>query len=409
MEQYVVTGIGIYNGLGGNAQSSWESLLEGNTAIKQLHWPADDPTKFPATHSMLKPKMAATSPLPEGDYPEYFSYGWAHWDKNTRACLLSVDEAVKDSELKSTNVGVVISTFGAGTTTRLEIFAAMNNGNKKISPRKALNIGLDFPAAQIAGIYKVTGPNTAMDSACTTGITSIDHAINMLKADDELDAMIVGGADHMAEPIYMYWFQNLGALNLSDDYTTNCPFDTKRNGFVMGEGAGTIIIEPLSKAKARNAQIYGIIKGVGIVTRFESDTSPDMEGIGAKEAVEKALRKAGILGSKIDFVNAHGTSTPVGDIIEYNTMVSLTPNAVMVSNKGQIGHMMSGAGIVETIYTLQSMRDGMVPGNANLTSPLGKDMILPVCSIPLNIKYAVKNSFGFGGRNASMVLERYER
>jgi 3-oxoacyl-[acyl-carrier-protein] synthase II len=284
----------------------------------------------------------------------------------------------------------------------------MNNGTKKISPRKVLNTGLDFPAAQIAGIYKVTGPNTAMNSACVTGIASIAHAIDALKADDELDAMIVGGADHLAEPIYTYWFQNLGALNLSDDYTTNCPFDEKRNGFVMGEGAATIIIEPLSKAQSRGAHIYAIIRGTGIVTVFGSDTSPDVEGLGARECVHKALRKAGLNPSDINFVNAHGTSTPIGDKIEYGAMVDITPNILMTSNKGQIGHMMSAAGIVETIYTVLGMRDSKVPGNANLVNPIGTGMIMPTTAVTADIKYAIKNSFGFGGRNASLVLERYD-
>jgi 3-oxoacyl-[acyl-carrier-protein] synthase II len=410
MEQYVVTGIGIYNGLGTTAEESWRNLLLGKSAVTTLAWPEDDPRKFPPSYSILKPKIAAISPrLQDNDaHPEHFSYGWDNWDPNTRACLLTVDEAINDAKLTSKNVGVVVSTFGSGTTLRLTMFSAMMNGIKKTPPRKILNMGLDFPAAQVAAVYKVTGPNTSMDSACTTGITSIDHAVNMLKANPELDAMIVGGADHMAEPIYMYWFQNLGALCLSDELTANCPFDTKRSGFVLGEGAATMIIEPLSKAKARGAHIYGIIKGTGFVTLFDSDTSPDLDGVGARSCVTQALSKAGVNADDVNFVNAHGTSTPVGDQIEFDAMLAITPDRVMVSNKGQIGHQMSAAGIVETIYTLLGMRDSKVPGNANLQSPCGVGMILPTDSIELDVKYAIKNSFGFGGRNVSLVLERYD-
>lgn len=410
MEQYVVTGIGIYNGLGSTAESSWQNLLAGKSAVDTIVWPEDDPSKFPPSYSILKPKISALSPrLQDIDlHPEHFNYGWANWDPNTRACLLTVDEAINDSELTSKNVGVVVSTFGSGTTLRLTMFSAMMNGIKKTPPRKILNIGLDFPAAQIAAIYKVTGPNTSMDSACTTGITSIDHAVNMLKADPSLDAMIVGGVDHMAEPIYMYWFQNLGALCLSDDLTANCPFDRARSGFVLGEGAASMIIEPLSKARARGAKIYGIVKSTGFVTLFDSDTSPDPEGLGARACVIQTLNKSGVAAEQIDFVNAHATSTPVGDQIEYDAMLDITPDRVMVSNKGQIGHAMSCAGIVETIYTLQGMRDSRVPGNANLQNPCGSGMILPATAIDLDIKYAIKNSFGFGGRNASLVLERYD-
>ena len=406
MERYAITGIGIFNGLGSTAEESWQNLLAGKSSIQEITWPDDDPTKFPNTHSALKIKIAGLSPkLQDLDpHPEHFNYGWPHWDPNTRSCLLSVDEAVNDAKLTSKNVGVVVSTFGSGTHLRLEIFSALNNGVKKISPRKSLNIGLDFPAAQIAAIYRVTGPNTSMDSACTTGLTSIDSAINTLKANPELDAMIVGGSDHIAEPIYMYWFQSLGALSFNGSF----PFDKQRNGFVMGEGAATIVIEPLSKALARGARIYSIVKSCNFITLFDSDTSPDPEGIGARGCVKGALDKAGITADDIDYINAHATGTPVGDQIEFDAMQEITPNRVMVSNKGQIGHTMAGAGIVETIYTLLSMRDSRVSGNTNLTNPCGTGMILPTSAMDLNIKYAIKNSFGFGGRNASMVLERYD-
>ena len=411
MEQYVVTGIGIYNSLGKNAEESWINLLAGKSAVRQISWPQDDSTQYPATHaSVAKTRIAAPSTkLTEDDaHPEHFAYGWRHWDPNTRACLMSVDEAVRDSRLQSKRTGVIITTFGSGTSLRLDLFNAIDKGRTKYPPRKVLNIGLDFPAAQVAAIYGFAGTNTAMDSACTTGITSIDYAIASLKADPELDAMVVGGADHLCEPINIFWFQSLGALCPSDDPADNRPFDANRSGFVMGEGAATMIIEPLSKARARGAKIYGAILSTNLYTLFDSDTSPDPSGIGARTCVQGALDKAGITAKEIDFVNAHATSTPVGDEIEFNAMVALTPGKTMVSNKGQIGHSMSTAGIVETIYTLQGMRAGCQPGNINLVNPLGQGMLLPSRSSTLDVKYAIKNSFGFGGRNASMVLERYD-
>lgn len=411
MEQYVVTGVGIHNSLGKTALESWTNLLSGKSAVKNITWPVDDPEKYPATHnSVAKTHIAAPSHrLQEDDaHPEHFSYGWRHWDPNTRACLLSVDEAVRDSGITSTRTGVIITTFASGTTTRLELFNALNLGKTKFPPRKVLNIGLDYPAAQVAAIYGFTGTNTAMDSACTTGITSIDYAISSLKADPELDAMIVGGADHLCEPLNIFWFQSLGALCPSTDPTANCPFDINRSGFVMGEGAATLVIEPLSKAQARGAKIYGKILSTNLYTLFDSDTSPDPTGIGARTCVQGALDKAGISANEIDFVNAHATSTPVGDDIEFTAMKALTPGRVMVGNKGQIGHTMSQAGIVETIYTLLGMQQGRQPGNANLVNPLGVGMILPTAAIDLDVKYAVKNSFGFGGRNASMVLARMD-
>lgn len=408
MEQYVITGMGAFNGLGSTVETSWANLLAGKTAVQKLEWPEDDATKFPATHSGLKAKIAALSPKLIDTYPDHFAPSWNQWDPNTRAALLSVDQAFTDAQLTSKNVGVVFSTFGSGTSLRLEVFAALTNGVKKVSPRKILNIGLDFPAAQISAIYKVIGPNTSMDSACTTGLTSIDTAINTLKANPELDAMVVGGSDYMAEPFYLYWFQNLGAISLSDDITASCPFDKSRHGFVMGEGSATLIIEPLSKARARGANIYAVVNSTSFITLFDSDTSPDPDGMGAKLCVQQALDRAGITADQIDYINAHATSTPLGDQVEFNAMRSLTPNRVMVSNKGQIGHAMSASGIIESIYTILAMRAGISPGNANLKEPLDTGMNLITTATPMDIKYAIKNSFGFGGRNASMILERYD-
>ncbi len=411
MEQYVVTGIGIHNSLGVTAQESWSSLIAGKSAVRQITWPEDDPTKYPATHtSVAKTHIAAPAEklLEDSPHPEHFAYGWRHWDPNTRACLMSVDEAVRDSGITTTRAGVIITTFASGTSTRLDLFNALNLGKTKYPPRKVLNIGLDFPAAQVAAIYGFTGTNTAMDSACTTGITSIDYAIASLKADPELDAMIVGGADHLVEPLNIFWFQSLGALCPSDDPTANCPFDVNRSGFIMGEGAATLIIEPLSKAQARGAKIYGKVLSTNLYTLFDSDTSPDPTGVGARTCVQGALDKAGITANDVDFINAHATSTPIGDDIEFNAMKALTPGRVMVGNKGQIGHTMSQSGIVETIYTLIGMQEGRQPGNANLVNPLGVGMILPTEAVELDVKYAVKNSFGFGGRNASMVLARVD-
>jgi 3-oxoacyl-[acyl-carrier-protein] synthase II len=267
---------------------------------------------------------------------------------------------------------------------------------------------VDFISAKIAGYYKLYGPNTSLNSACTSGLTGIDFAINTLKTDPELDGMIVGGVDHLVEPIFMYWFQTLGALAISDDPSANCPFDTKRSGFVMGEGAATLIIEPMSKALARGANIYAIIRSTHLSTLYESDTSPDLSGDGAKLCVLKALEKAQVAASDISYINAHATSTPIGDKIEFDCVYSLMPGRVMVSNKGQLGHTMAGAGIVETIYTLLAMKHSTTPPNINLTDPLDTGMILPTSQMALDIKYAIKNSFGFGGRNSSIVLERYD-
>jgi 3-oxoacyl-[acyl-carrier-protein] synthase II len=404
---YVITGIGIYNGLGKDIHTSFEKLLNGESTFKTITWPEDNPATFPQTYKNLKSNTAGVSPPPEdSECVESFQKYWRDWDPNTRTGLLTVDQAVSDAGLSSKEVGVIFSTFGAGTSIRLDLFSAINLGKMKYSPRKCLNIGLDFPAAQISAIYGFQGPNTSLDSACTTGLTAIETAVNTMKAYPELDAMVVGASDRMFEPIYVYWFQSLGALSPTG---ISAPFDNNRNGFVMGEGAGTLVIEPLDKAQARGAKIYAVIKGSGSSTLFDSDTSPDPEGQGARQCMTQAITRAGITVDDVDYINAHATGTPVGDIVEYNAIADIMPSRTVVSNKGQIGHCMSASGIIEVIYTVMSIQTGYTPGNGNLSSMIGAgELVLPTAKTKIDIRNAVKNSFGFGGRNASIVLGRYE-
>lgn len=405
---YVITGRGVYNGLGKDVATSWQGVLQGDTTIKAVTWPEDDPDRFPTTYSNLRTNVGGVSPSPEADEcPDKFSRYWTNWDPNTRTGLLTVEQAIADSGINSKHVGVIFNTFGAGTEIRLGLFSAINSGKTKYSPKKCLNIGLDFPAAQISAIYGYQGPNTSMDSACTTGLTALETAVNTLKAYPELDAMIVGSSDRMFEPIYVYWFQCLGALSPTG---ISAPFDANRDGFVMGEGACTFVVEPMDKAIARGATIYGIIKGHGSSTFFDSDTSPDPEGEGARDCMTEAARRAGVSFADISYVNAHATGTPIGDTIEHDAIADLLPHATVVSNKGQIGHCMSSAGLIEVLYTLETMRTGETPGNGNLREPISDGPIkLPQGSTSIDVKYAIKNSFGFGGRNASVVLERYDR
>ena len=211
-EQYVVTGIGLHNSLGIDVISSWNRLLLGDIGISALSWPKDDPTNYPATHSALTVKLAAIDTVSEYECIPLFTNSWRHWDNNTKSALLSVNQAMVDSNLKSTNVGVVMSTIGGATSVTLELDAALTNGIRRLPPRKTLSSRMDYPASQIAAIYKTTGTNIAIDSACTTGIASIEYAINQMKCNTDLDAMIVAAADHMASPHQLYWFQNIGAI-----------------------------------------------------------------------------------------------------------------------------------------------------------------------------------------------------
>lgn len=405
---FVITGIGLYNGLGKDARTSFCSLLNGESTIVPISWPDFNPDIFPQSHKAVPATVAGLCPEPEESecIPGFEKY-WKHWDPVTRIGLLSAKEAVTNSGINSTNVGVIFSSFAAGVSVKLDMLGAFNQG-KRFSPRKSLNIEGEHTSAQVAALFGFNGPNYSLVSACATGIVAIDAACAHLKANPDLDAMLVGATDKTADAFDMYWFNLLGALSPTG---VSAPFDKARNGFVMGEGAATLIIEPFHKAFKRKANILAFIRGCGVVTKFDSDTSPDPEGEGAYECMMKACKNALIDPSDIDYVNAHATSTPVGDMIELRAISRLLgegKHVPVVSNKGQIGHTMSACGLIEIIYTILAMDGGISPGNANLNDPE---------SIPDNInllrdksmirgKYAMKNSFGFGGRNASIILER---
>lgn len=404
---FAITGLGLYNGLGKTAMTSFSSLLDGKSTIVPITWPDFSTDIFPQSHKAVPTTMAGVCPEPEDfECIPGFEKSWKHLDPVIKIGILSASEAVTDSGLNSTNVGVIFSSFGTGVSAKLDMLGAFNQG-KRFSPRRSLNIESEHTAAQVAALFDFNGPNYSLVSACATGIVAIDAACAYLKANPDLDGMLVGATDKTSDAFDMYWFNLLGALSPTG---VSAPFDKSRNGFVMGEGAATIIIEPLVKALKRGAKIYATVKGCGIVTNFDSDTSPDPEGKGAIQCMLKACRQAGLHPSFIDYVNAHATSTPVGDIIEYDAIARIIEHdVVVVSNKGQIGHAMSACGLIESIYTILSMETGMSPGNANLVDPIGSsNLILPTESLKVDIKYAMKNSFGFGGRNASMILEKWK-
>ena len=407
MKKYAVTGIGILNGLGFDLQENWENLLAGKSAIKEIKWPEDDPSKFPKTHKKLTAVAGAPCPMPEFEEHEFGGH-YQYWDPCVKIALASVRDAMRDSQLTSKNVSVVYSTTGGCMQSRAYMTRNLDDGRERILPRQVIQATLDYISGVIARMYQCNGGSVALHSACSTGLVSIDYAIKQLEVDNDLDAVIVGGADMPIEGFQSYYFQNLGALSIKPAEIASRPFDKDRSGFVAGEAAGALIIEPLEKAKARGAKIYGIIRSVGTASAGTHDTAPDKDGIAAKAAVTKAVRQAGLQLSDIQYINAHATGTKVGDDIEFNAMRDLFPNVTMTANKGQIGHTLAASGIVETIYTILALRDQMSPPTVNLVNPIDTGINIPTMATAITAKYAIKNNFAFGGRAASAVIERYE-
>lgn len=406
MNRYAVTGIGLINGLGSSLEENWKSLLAGNTAIKEITWPEDNPRKFPKTHKAITVKTGAPTIVPEFEEMAYGGLAQL-WDPCVKIAVKTTEDAIADSGLTSKNVSVIYSTTGGSTASRAYSSRGLEDGKERILPRQIIQSTLDYISGTICRLFEFNGLSTSLHAACATGLLSIDYGLKCLETDEELDAVIVGGADVPVEAHQFYYFQNLGALSLEPADKASRPFDKNRSGFVAGEGAGCLVIEPLEKAQARGAKIYAILRGVGSASAGKHDTSPDSAGEAAKMAALKAIKIAGLKTEDIDYINAHATGTILGDDVEFYAMRELFPNKVMVSNKGQIGHTLAGSGIIETIYTILALRDQVTPPIANLEDPLDTGMSLPTTATKINAKYAIKNNFAFSGRSACAVIERY--
>ena len=406
MKKYAVTGIGIVNGLGVALEENWKNLLAGTSAIKEISWPEDNPKKFPKTHKALTVKAGAPCPIPEFEQSEFGGHH-LYWDPCVKIAVATVRDAIKDSNLPSKNVSVVYSTTGGSLQSRAYVSRNLEDGRERILPRQVIQATSDYISSVVTRMFGFNGGSTSMHSACSTGLVSLDYGIKQLELDDQLDAVVVGGADMPLEGYQSYYFQNLGALSMQPADTASRPFDKNRSGFVAGEAAGALIIETLEKAQARGAKIYGIIRAVGLASAGTHDTAPDKDGEAAKLAVNRAIRLADIKLTDISYINAHATGTLAGDDIEFYAMRDLFPNRMMTANKGQIGHTLAASGIVETIYTLLSLRDQISPPTVNLIDPIDSGMSIPAVATKINANYAIKNNFAFGGRSACAIIERY--
>lgn len=397
--KFAVTGIGIINGLGDNLEENWKNLLAGNSAIKDISWPEDNPRKFPKTHKSLTVKTGAPCPVPEFEEDDYNGQ-WQHWDPCVKVAVQVAEDAIVDSGINSKNISTIFSSVGGSLNSRAYITRNLEDGKERILPRQVIQASLDYISGLISRLHNFTGISTNVNAACASGLLSLDYALKILKTESDIDAVLVGGADMPLEGYQSYYFQNLGALG-----NQSRPFDKNREGFVAGEAGAAIVVETLEKAQARGAKIYALIVGIGTSSGGAHETAPDIQG--PSLAVSKALNSSGIHPSKINFINAHATGTVAGDEVEYEVMLKTFPSAIMTANKGQIGHTLAASGIIELIYTIQSLRFQICPPTANLNDPVGTELQIPKSATPINTNYAIKNNFAFGGRSVSAIIERY--
>jgi 3-oxoacyl-[acyl-carrier-protein] synthase II len=408
----VVTGMGLLCGVGNTAPQIWEGLLSGKSGMAEI-------TAFDLTgHSVrIAAEVKDFDPHAFVEKKEARKMGrFIHF------AMAAAQEAMQHSGLKVTpeiaeNVGVHIgSGIGGFDVIEREHSAMLAGGPRKISPFFIPATIINLAAGHVSIKYGAKGPNEATATACTSSAHSIGDAFRIIQRGDA-DAMIAGGTEAAITPLSVGGFAAMKALSTrNDDPTHACrPFDKDRDGFVCGEGAGILILEELEFAKARGANILAEIIGYGMSGDAYHMTGMAPEGDGCRRAMEAALRVAGISPDKIDYVNAHATSTPVGDSLESKAIENvfgekaLSHELLVSSTKSMTGHLLGGAGGLEAGITIMAMVNQIAPPTMNLENvdPACRLNYVPNKPQPAKIDYALSNSFGFGGTNGSLVFKRW--
>ena len=402
MRRVVVTGLGTINPLGNTVETSWDSLINSKSGVSKIsRFDVESfPCKIAGTIDDSKINEEIVSQRDQRKIDRFITLG-----------LIAADEAIKDSGFISENEeanrsGVMVGSGIGGLDTIYKNSSILDSkGIRKISPFFIPSSLINLLSGHISIRYNLKGPNSSPVTACATGT----HAI--IK-NDKADLMVCGGAEAAICPLGISGFSAARALCDSfNEYPEkgSRPWDKDRSGFVMGEGAGVLVLEELEHAKKRNAKIYGEVKGYGMSGDAFHITKPSEDGNGGFRAMEMALIESKLNHDDIEYVNAHGTSTQVGDLIELSAVEKLfssNKNLFMSSNKSAIGHLLGAAGAVEAVFSIKSMQSKILPPTLNLDSPDRRTNInlIPHESISKSVKNIISNSFGFGGTNASLIF-----
>jgi len=416
MRRVVVTGLGLVTPLGGDVETTWNNLIAGKSGIAAI-------TRFDTTDH--KAKIAGE--VKPKDHPMGFDPDKRVDHKVQRQVdpfiVYAIDaagQAIEDAGLTDMHddlkerTGVSIgSGIGGLPGIESESLVLAEKGAGRVSPHFVHGRLINLTSGQVSIKYGLMGPNHSVVTACSTGAHSIGDAARMIK-DDDADIMLAGGAESTINPLGVAGFAQARALNTAYNdrpEQASRPYDKGREGFVMGEGAGVVVLEEYEHAKARGAKIYAEVVGYGLSGDAYHVTAPHPEGRGAELAMKMALRKAGMQPEDIDYVNAHGTST-MADTIELAAVKRVLGDdlhgASMSSTKSAIGHLLGGAGAVEAIFCILAIRDQVVPPTLNLDDPdegtEGVDLV-PHKAKRRRVRAVLSNSFGFGGTNASLIMK----
>ena len=416
MRRVVVTGMGMVTPLGVGVDHNWSQILAGKSGISRItNFKVDD---IACQIAGQVPDPDTAGGLNMDDFIEPREQ--RRQDRFIQLGVVAAQLAVEDSGWKPDDVesqnrtGVMIGSGIGGLETIVTTDQLVSErGTRKVSPFFIPSALINLVSGHVSIRYGFRGPNHAVVTACSTGAHAIGDAARMVALDDA-DVMVAGGAEAAVCRIGMAGFAAARALSTSyndDPQSGSRPWDKGRDGFVMGEGAGIVVLEELEHAKARGATIYGEIKGYGMSGDAYHITAPAEDGDGGFRAMQAALKRAGLAASDIDYVNAHGTSTPLGDLIEAGAVSRLLGDAVgsvsMSSTKSATGHLLGAAGAIEAIYSLKAVQTGDLPPTLNLEAP--EEAVLDFDLVPLKtrnrtVRNAMSNSFGFGGTNASLIV-----
>ena len=406
----VITGLGAVTPIGNNVNETWNGIKERNCGIDEI-------TLFDTTN--FKTKLAAE--IKDYDPLKYFETKQAkRLDRSSQLAIIAAREAVKMSGITKENtnfdrVGIFVSSgIGGLKTIQDQCEINFEKGNRRVSPMFIPMSIANMPAGNISIEFGFKGESMGIVTACASSTHAIGEAYKTIKLGEE-DVIIAGGTEAAICEVGIAGFENMKALSTEiNKNRASIPFDKERNGFVMGEGAGIIVLEELEHALKRNAKIYGEIIGFGATTDAYHITSPCPDGECGAKAMVRAIENAKITPDKIDYINAHGTSTHLNDLTETMAIKKAfgkSADSVMISStKGNVGHLLGAAGAVEAIFCIKALEEQVVPPTINYKEK-DEECNLNIVSNDIkkaNLKIVMSNSLGFGGHNASIILKKYE-
>jgi len=416
LRRVVVTGMGMVTPLGSGVDHNWSQIIAGKSGISRIE--GFDVSDISCQIAGQVPGADAVGGLNLDDWIDPREQ--RKQDRFIQLGLVAACQAIEDSDWKpqdresQNRTGVMIGSGIGGLESIVKTDQLMHEkGPRRISPFFIPSALINLISGHVSIRYGFRGPNHAVVTACSTGAHAIGDAARMVALDDA-DVMVAGGAEAAVCRIGMAGFAAARALSTNYNDTPEVasrPWDKGRDGFVMGEGAGIVVLEELEHAKARGAKIYGEIKGYGMSGDAHHITAPAEDGDGGFRAMQAALKRAGLAPSDIDYVNAHGTSTPLGDLIEAKAVARLlgdaAANVSISSTKSATGHLLGAAGAIEAIYAIKTVQTGNLPPTLNLNDP--EDQVADFDLVPLKsrhrkVRNAMSNSFGFGGTNASLIM-----